>query len=344
MGLITTLDQDLTDGLLTTTENLTQGAMDYAGPLFRTMVVIYFAIWGYILWTNAIQEPLRESIFRFLRITAVATIALQFAFYSDFIIGTAFNGPNEIVNGITGENNEAVEQIDDAWHDIRAKGNEAMESDASWYDMGDHIYNAMVAGVLWIGAFILCVPPFFLILLSKLVIGVLCVLGPIFIIMALFQKGVSFTQQWATQLVTYMMIYVVSLIVLRFASETVLELIHQGMDGKKPTIGIATEVMLISMVMMFAFTLVPAMAGGLAGGFAAPAAGLLSKIPAGRTPGRAMSRSATSATGRGIKSAGSAAGTGAGRAGSAAGRGASSAARRMFGSGGGSANTATRQS
>lgn len=46
MAIIEKLDSDLTTGLLQTAQHLSDGSMSFVGPLFRTMVVIYFAVWG----------------------------------------------------------------------------------------------------------------------------------------------------------------------------------------------------------------------------------------------------------------------------------------------------------
>lgn len=289
MAIIEKLDTDLTTGLLQTAQDLSDGAMGYAGPLFRTMVVIYFAIWGYILWTGSVQEPLRDTILRFLRVTAVATVALTAGVYSTYIIGFAFNGPSEVVNGIVGTEYSAVEQLDGIWTDIQEKGQEIADEDTGYTGFSQAIKNQVIAGVLWVASLVLVVPPFFIILLSKVIMAVLLAVGPIFIILSLFQRGVAFTQAWATQLITYVVIYILLMILLHIAADTIINLIENGMDGRRPSFGIAFEVLLISLVMLFSVTLIPTIGGGLAGGFAAPVAGILSRIPGPGTARRAIS-------------------------------------------------------
>lgn len=290
MAIIEKLDSDLTTGLLSTAQTLSDGAMSFAGPLFRTMVVIYFAVWGYILWTGSVQEPLRDTILRFLRVTVVATVALGAGIYSTYIIGFAFNGPSEIVNGIVGTEYDAVEQLDGIWTEIREKGKEAADKETGTFGFSQALENMAIAALLWLAAFVLVVPPFFVILLSKVILAVLLAVGPIFIALALFQRGVQFTQSWATQLITYVFIYVLLMILMHIAADTVITLIENGMEGRRPSFGIALEVVLISMVMLFSVTLIPTIGGGLAGGFAAPVQGILSKIPGPGTATRMMSQ------------------------------------------------------
>lgn len=234
MALVHKINEEVTKSLLSTTQSMASGAIDWLVPIFKTLAVIYFAVWGYLLWTGISQEPLRDSILKILRVSAVSLVALTFAFYNAHIIKTAYYGPTEVLNGIEGTQYQAINQLDSMWSDLRHKGYEAVSEEHSWGDFGGYIRSYAEASLFWAAAFILIIPPFLIIMLSKVLLSVLLAVGPVFIVAALFRRGVGFTQAWVGQVLTYMFVNILIMVLMNFAADSVFGLINRGMDNQRP--------------------------------------------------------------------------------------------------------------
>lgn len=281
MTIIEHLMQVTTSGLLDATRQLVANVMEWLGPIFQSLVVIYLAVWGYLLWTGITEEPLKDSILKFLRISVVAAFALGLGFYSVHVMQIAWHGPQEIINAVTGGSaDSAVAILGNVWKHMTAQANEAMEEGA-WWDVGAQLRGLMIAGMLITATFIFCAPIFVIILASKLLLAIMLVVGPIFIAMALFKRGVQFTQQWIAQVFNYFMIYVLALVLMALASALFSDLLTNALKEAPPSFLVAMQVLMVSIVFCYASIWIPTIAGALAGSMSAPVEGAVGKITAG---------------------------------------------------------------
>lgn len=130
MAAIVEMDNEITDGLIATVTDFVQNTMNWLGPIYLNLVVIYIALLGYSLWAGKIEFPLKDLIIHLLKIALVSTFALGLGWYSSHVITMAFDGPHEVLNGITGSTSNTVSALDGLWQDITDSAN------SEWDDCG----------------------------------------------------------------------------------------------------------------------------------------------------------------------------------------------------------------
>lgn len=278
MAAIVEMDNEITDGLIATVTDFVQNTMNWVGPIYLNLVVIYIAILGYSLWAGKIQFPLRDLIIHLFKIALVSTFALGLGWYSSHVITLAFDGPHEVLNGITGTTDNTVSALDGLWQDITDSAN------SEWDECGFTDVDACgQALMLWLAGVITCTPIFFVIVFSKIMLSMVLILGPIFIVAALFKKGVRFTEGWVTQFLNFFFLYVLIILLGHLAAD-LLQRMADGAQQSQVTdqsFSLAMELILVSLLLAGAAFVMPFLASALAGGIAAPVSAGLAYIPGG---------------------------------------------------------------
>lgn len=199
---------DLVDEALNSYVTSTAGdIIDFITPIFTSMMIIWVAIWGYLLMFGKASEPLQEGVFRILRIGFILTLGLTVGTYVDVVVDVLSNGPEAIASVITGAPAGSVAGSLDA---LFSKVFEVAE--AAW-DKGGIMngnFGMYIIGIsVLIAGAALSVVVAFLILLSKIMTAVLLSIGPLFIISLLFNATQRWFESWLGMVINYGLILVI---------------------------------------------------------------------------------------------------------------------------------------
>ena len=265
MSTIASMHALLVTDIVTAVSGLAQQTMGWLRPIFVNLVVIYLALTGYALWAGKIEMPLNELISRLIRIAAVSTFALTWSIYSDHIIDIAFHGPDEVLSGITGSGNDAINALDGLWDRITDTSEEKFDEN-SGMSISQALEHKILGVMLSITGWLICFPAFLIIVASQLLTALLIVIGPIFIVASLFSKSSRYTEAWVNQLLTYFMLYVLIILVEHLAAE-IFEQMHLRLENKAALaqLGFISEMLLVGLIMMGVSLMTPFLAGGLVG-------------------------------------------------------------------------------
>jgi type IV secretion system protein VirB6 len=243
-------------------------------PTVVTLATIYVMIWGYLQLTGRLEEPVTAGLRRIIVLAVVLGGALHLWLYNAVIVDTFYDAPAALAAELVGSSSP-VGTIDAIW------ANGGQVAGLLWSrggvlsgDPGFYLAGALV----WLFMGALCVYTMFLIALSSIASAVLLALGPLFIVMLLFDATRKYFEAWIGQLATYALITILTVLVgallLALVSSYARQTAARG--GSLATVD-AINMVLASMVVFLLMRQVMPIAAGLAGGLAPSTFGAVSR-------------------------------------------------------------------
>jgi len=177
-------------------------------PTVVTLATIYVMVWGYLQLTGQLQEPLVAGLKRIVLLAVVLGVALRLWLYNTVIVDTFYTAPAALAASLVGAASP-VGTIDAIWE------SGGTVADFLWNKGGvfGGDFGFYLAGVaVWLLMGLLCVYTMFLIALSSIASAVLLALGPLFVVMLLFNSTRRFFEAWIAQLATYAFITILTVL------------------------------------------------------------------------------------------------------------------------------------
>jgi type IV secretion system protein VirB6 len=242
-------------------------------PLTLMLATVYVMVWGYLQMLGRVDEPFTAGLKRIITLVVVLGAALHLWLYNTMIVDTVFAAPSQLAAGIIGAYDpvgiidEIVLQGGDAANLLLAKGG-ILSGNISYYLAGFAVY--LIVGLTAIYVM-------FLLALSKIALSVLLAIGPLFIVLLLFETTKRFFEAWVAQLANYALITILTVLVAALMIGIVSSSAQQAADqGGGITIADAVRVCLASGLTFLVLRQVLPMAAGLASGLGLSSFGLVS--------------------------------------------------------------------
>jgi type IV secretion system protein VirB6 len=178
-------------------------------PALVSLATVYIMIWGYLQLTGQVEEPFMAGLKRLMRLAFVFGVAIQLWLYNSVIVDTFYQAPTQLAAAVIGSP-DPVATLDAIWDSGgTAAGNLWSNGGLLGGDAGFYI-----AGLaIWVLVGGLCTYTMFLFALSRVALSVLLALGPLFIMLALFDSTRRYMEAWLAQLATYGFISILTALV-----------------------------------------------------------------------------------------------------------------------------------
>lgn len=173
---------------------------------FRTLVTVYVVLWGLAIWRGLVNEPLSDGTFRVLRVVLIGTIALHMGVYGTRIASVIYNTPGELASVVAGGVTSPATVMDAAL----SKGDDIASGFMSLVSLsspGASFAAILSALVVWIFTAFVVLYGAALIVLSKVIVALVIVMGPLAIACMLFDVTQRFFESWVGQAINYMLIF-----------------------------------------------------------------------------------------------------------------------------------------
>ncbi len=243
-------------------------------PAVVTFATIYVMLWGYLQLTGRLEEPVTAGLRRIVLLVVVLGGALHLWLYNTVIVDTFYNAPATLVGAVVGTSNP-VATVDSIWE----SGGEVAgflwsKGGVFGGDFGFYLAGALV----WLLMGLLCVYTMFLIALSSIASAVLLALGPLFIVMLLFESTRRYFEAWIAQLATYALITILTVLLGTLLLQLVSSYAQQTAARGSAIVTVdALNMVLVAMVAFLLMRQVMPIAAGLAGGVAPSTFGIMSR-------------------------------------------------------------------
>jgi type IV secretion system protein VirB6 len=243
-------------------------------PAAVTAATLYVMLWGTLHLRGLIEEPVLEGARRLLLLGVVLGMALRLWVYNELLVDTFFHAPGELVGAVIGAPT-AVNSIDQIWID----GNEVAQSlltQGGVLSGNISFYFAAVLVYLLIG--LTCVYTAFLLALSLIAVAVLLAIGPLFIVLILFEPTKRFFSAWISQLANYAFIGVLVALLAALLLQVLNAFAATAVaSGAGITIAETARLCLASALMFLIMRQVMPIASALAGGVALSSQAVVSR-------------------------------------------------------------------
>ena len=170
---------------------------------------IYVMFWGYLHLRGRIDEPIVDGAVRILKLVAVFGVGLHLWLYHSLIVEFFYVAPTELSARLVGAA-APVQTVDVIW-DRGAEVASTLWNRGSILAGDTGFYFAGVAVDLLVG--FVCVYTLFLMALSRIALAVLLALGPVFIVLFLFDGTRRFFDAWLQELANYALVSVITVLV-----------------------------------------------------------------------------------------------------------------------------------
>ncbi|MGH8217985.1 MAG: type IV secretion system protein [Steroidobacteraceae bacterium] len=243
-------------------------------PAIVALATIYVMLWGYLQLSGQLQEPVTAGLRRIVVLVVVLGGALHLWLYDAVIVDTFYRAPAAVSAAVVGSA-DPVATVDAIW----ASGGQV--ADELWNRGGvlSGDFGFYLAGVVvWLLMGLLCVYTMFLIALSSIASAILLALGPLFIVMLLFDATRRYFEGWLAQLATYAFINILTVLVGALLLQLVSSYAAQtAARGAAIATVDALDMVLAAMIVFLLLRQIMPIAGGLAGGIAPSTFGAVSR-------------------------------------------------------------------
>ena len=263
-------------------------------PAAVTLGTIYVMVWGFLHLKGAIQEPVVAGALRIVRLAVVLGIGLKLWQYNALLVDTFMDAPVQLAAALVGAANP-VAAIDSLWEQggsvaatLWEKGG-VFSGDVGYYLAAIIVYALMGA---------VCVYVLFLMALARVALAVLLAIGPLFIVMLLFESTQRFFEAWVAQLTNYALIGLLAVLTAALLLTVVESYATQTAAKGAAILTVdALDMLLIAGVVLLILKQVMPMAARLSGGLALSSFGVASAV-LGR--GAGLANRSGSVLGRGL--------------------------------------------
>lgn len=242
-------------------------------PVIVTLATVYVMVWGYLMLTGQIKEPVLEGVRRVITIGIILGVAVNLWLYNGPIVDTFFQSPFDMAAAMVGA--PPIAMLDSVW----ANGYEIGRlfwANAGVLNGDFGLYFAALA--VWLISGLLSLYAMFLMALARIALSILLALGPLFIGMLFFDSTKRFFEAWIAQLANYGFVAVltglVSALVLKLIDTFAVSTVRIGATLQ---IADATFFLLSTVLAFLLMRQVMPIAAGLASGIALSTGNLIGR-------------------------------------------------------------------
>ncbi|TCQ74728.1 type IV secretion system protein VirB6 [Ochrobactrum sp. BH3] len=232
-----------------------------AGPL-KTAATLYIALYGWFILKGSIQEPAMDFVFKCLKIVIITMLATKAGDYNSYVSTFFFHTVPEEIGTALNISPQPGNPYDTIMTTAVDKGL-AMWDVAPWGP--SMVFDALMVGIIFVTAAFVCVVGFIVSIYAKMALGLLLVLGPVFIALALFDATRRFTEGWLGQVANFVILQILVVSLGSLMLDTLITLIR-SLDGENDVSTAAVTYAAYTLCATYLFYQLPTIASSLAAG------------------------------------------------------------------------------
>ena len=244
------------------------------GPA-TALVTLYVVLWGIAMMTGKVAEPVMDGAIRIVKSALIIAFATNSALYAGEVADFLYKWPAALVGVINGSEITSTTQILD-------------QSLAQSIDLGKKVWESatittiglyFIALAIWTMGAVVAGLTAFIIITAKIGLALLLAIGPIFILLLMFDATREFFNKWLTSVLsTGFTIVLVSMV-----SQLIMKYYSAGIEAANASAGASGGIVAITTMMPAVVTgiiaipmilSIPSLASGLGGGVSAGTAGI----------------------------------------------------------------------
>jgi type IV secretion system protein VirB6 len=238
-----------------------------------SMLMIYMMLWGWTMMRGMISEPITDGVTRIVRLAVIVGIALNVGRYSTFITNFLWNTPDAmasiVANGYSNPQGN-VQFLDGLMSKLYDLGNAYFEAAFASTGMFPDLGLLGGAFLIWIAAVAATAYAAFLLALSKMALAILLGIGPIFVLLLVFEGTKRFFEAWLGQALNYVFLVILTAGAVKLMMTIIVQYLNvaAGAAVASPTIEQAVPAIVLCLISALVMMQLPSIASALGGGTA----------------------------------------------------------------------------
>ena len=263
------------NGSLTTYVNDVAGNIIGAiTPVASTLLLIYVMLWGWSTLRGMISEPVTDGVSRIVRLAVIIAISLNLGRYNGYVSDWLWNSPDAVANYIASGYSDSASNVQfldslmskifDLGFAYWAKG---MAAGVVMPDFG----MITIAILIWMAGIVSTAYGAFLLCLSKMGLAIILAVGPIFILLTIFEGTKRFFDAWLGQALNFVFIVMLAAAGIKLIMTIIEKYLGVAQTSgalADPSIAQAIPVIVLCTIVALVLMQVPSMASALGGGVA----------------------------------------------------------------------------
>ncbi|GEM_PF-172520 len=285
--MFTNLDTALTTYISTVVSDVIRAIT----PVATTLVTIYVMFWGWATMRGAIDEPVTDGAQRIVRLAVITGLALSVGNYNGYIANFLWTAPDAMASVVasgysSGSSGTFLDGLMTKFGDYSDALFKAAHEDST---VGIPDLSMWFGGLfLWLIGILVTGYAAFLLALAKMALAILLGIGPIFIVLSMFEATKQFLNTWIGQVLNYLFLVILTAGAIKLIL-AILEkyLINVASSGELADPGLSNIVPALALsaigflVMMQLSSIASALGGGVAIGTLGAGAAMLNKLKGG---------------------------------------------------------------
>lgn len=245
-------------------------------PVATTLVTIYIMLWGWSMMRGVIAEPITDGVTRIVRLAVITGIALTAGHYSSFIANMLWTSPEALASYVASDyasgtdGMQFLDSLMSQFYDFGQAYNDSANADSGVTGIPD--LSLWITGIaIWVAGLIVTGYAAFLYALSKIALALLLGVGPIFILLTIFEPTKRFFDAWLGQALNY----VFTVMLTAGAVKLIITIIKSYLSGPdmsgvmaNPSVNQALPAIVFSIIGVLVMMQLPSVASALGGGVA----------------------------------------------------------------------------
>ena len=182
-----------------------------------TLLAIYVVLWGWTMLRGMISEPLTDGITRMVRLTVIVALAINLGRYEAYISNGLFAMPDALAAVVAGTPaGSSASFLDTLLGQIYDFGEQFHQAAVANSTLGiPDLTLLLMAGLIWLVGVCLTAYGAFLLVLAKIGLTVVLAIGPIFVLMLIFDGTKRFFDVWLGQVLNFILMVTLTAATLR---------------------------------------------------------------------------------------------------------------------------------
>ncbi|MEY3201041.1 MAG: hypothetical protein RIR70_591 [Pseudomonadota bacterium] len=289
---------EVSDSLATYVSDTAANVIAAITPVTTTLLTIYVMLWGWSMMRGLISEPVMDGANRIVRLSLITAVALNLGIYNAYLGDLLWNSPDALASAIASGNSNSLSNAqfldelmskmydlgDAYWKTAFGKNPSSPIPDIGMLVMACAVWGAGVLATAY-GAFLLA--------LSKIALAVLLGVGPLFVLMTLFEPTKRFFEAWIGQTLNYVFMVMLTAAAIKLMMSVMAKYLDAASGAgvlAEPNTNQAFPAIALAIMSFLVLMQIPSIASALGGGVAVSTMGAVrwGLNKAGGTTGRVL--------------------------------------------------------
>jgi len=242
-------------------------------PTAYTLLMIYVMLWGWSTLRGMISEPVTDGVTRVVRLSVITALAINLGHYNTYVVDFLWNFPDALATALVSGSSPAsnMSYLDELWSKAYNLGDAYWQRAHAPGAMLPSFGEMLTAIAVWVGGLLATGFAAFLLVMSKVTLAVLLAVGPIFVLMTMFEGTRRFFDAWIGQALNSVLLVMLT----AGAIKLMLAVVEKYFNAvaamgalANPGISQAVPAIELCLIAFLIFLQLPSTASALAGGVA----------------------------------------------------------------------------